>query len=206
NIEFGSRKEVDAAFIDIVQVQGNKPASLWIKLFDGANDGVVTDNQSRDFANNLGSGTVVEIGMIRIIKGDGIADVIINNPANQAKGVLVTGIEAGDRIEFHSMNGAAFDQVLALGETGKFDIGAFGTLEPPPIPDKILDFTASVTDGDMDSAIASWSVGIDGTGAFNDDIVIFPAPLALSLADDEDPAPEMHIIGENWISEDLYLA
>ncbi|MCJ7420202.1 hypothetical protein, partial [Sphingomicrobium astaxanthinifaciens] len=208
NIEFGSRKEVDAAFIDIVQVQGNKPASMWISLIDGSDGAVTTDNQSRDFANGLGVGDKIDIAKITIIRGTTEINVAL---IKDAEGYRVTGVQQGDRIEFEAVDGKVFDQVLVLGRTGKFDIGAFGTLEPPLIPDLVLDFAAKATDGDLDSAIASWSVGIDGTGIFDDGVVAgIAAPLVASssssmLASEQPLAPEMHILGEDWVDQDLIL-
>ena len=53
-----------------------------------------------------------------------------------------------------------------------FDIGGFAISEPQPTPDLKLDFTVKITDEDGDSATDDFSVGIDGTGIYDNDDVI----------------------------------
>ena len=62
--------------------------------------------------------------------------------------------------------------MISTGVDGKFDIGGFGISEPTPTPGQSFDFTVEITDYDDDSATASHSVGIDGTGVNNDDMII----------------------------------
>ena len=66
--------------------------------------------------------------------------------------------------------------MLIEGVAGKFDIGGFGTTQAQPTPDQMLDFVAKVTDGDGDSNTAGFSIGIDGTGIYDDGHVagVFP--------------------------------
>jgi hypothetical protein len=84
-------------------------------------------------------------------------------------GVIVTGLKSGDKIEWTT--NVAHDRVLIECVAGKFDIGAFEVLLPAPTPDKILNFVARATDGDADFATGGFSVGIDGTGIFDDGVV-----------------------------------
>jgi hypothetical protein len=58
--------------------------------------------------------------------------------------------------------------VLIEGVGGKFDIGAFAITQAQPTPDQKLDFVARATDGDGDFKTSSFSIGIDGTGPFDD--------------------------------------
>ncbi len=52
----------------------------------------------------------------------------------------------------------------------KFDIGAFNILEAQPTPDQKFDFTVDITDFDGDMATSNeFSIGVDGTGTFDDD-------------------------------------
>jgi hypothetical protein len=81
----------------------------------------------------------------------------------------VTGLKANYTVEWDSDD--PFDQVLVTGVSGKFDVGRFGFLEGQDTPDQLFEFTAKVTDGDLDIDSASWKVGIDGTGVFDDDQV-----------------------------------
>jgi hypothetical protein len=81
----------------------------------------------------------------------------------------VTGFGENYKIEWDADE--EFDQTLITGVAGKFDIGGFGLSEAQPTPDQMLEFTATVTDGDGDTASASWKIGIDGTGAFDDNLV-----------------------------------
>jgi hypothetical protein len=61
--------------------------------------------------------------------------------------------------------------VLIEGVAGKFDIGAFAITQSNPTPDQKLDFVVRVTDGDGDFATSGFSIGIDGTGPNDDDLV-----------------------------------
>ena len=82
----------------------------------------------------------------------------------------VSGLNAGYKIQWDTS--AKHDQVLITGVAGKFDIGGFGVVQSNPIPDQKLDFVVRVVDGDGDSNTAGFSIGIDGTGIFDDDTVI----------------------------------
>src|SRR5207244_292647 len=73
---------------------------------------------------------------------------------------------------------------------GKFDIGAFAVIQAQPTPDQKLDFVARATDGDGDFKTASFSIGIDGTGIYDDGQVAgVPLPqLASSIGSGAGPA------------------
>jgi hypothetical protein len=81
----------------------------------------------------------------------------------------VSGVNAGYTIEFDTETD--HDMTLVEGVAGKYDIGGFNVLQRDDTPDQLLEFTAKVTDGDGDIDTASWKVGIDGTGVFDDDQV-----------------------------------
>ena len=220
NIEFDARKDHDAAFIDVVQVQGGKPATMLIKAFDFANPSLTqaSDAASEAFAT-LGGGlgdpsaTGVTLTKITVFKvnPDGTTTQVrayedaallaLNDGTN---GYVVPDIRQDYRIQIETDGTDMFDQVYIEGKAGKFDIGGFGTLEAEPVPDLVLDFTAKITDGDGDTASASWSIGIDGTGAFDDDNVVIPAPLAPA------PAPlllenQMHVLGDEAQHDAAYI-
>lgn len=55
--------------------------------------------------------------------------------------------------------------------TGSYNIGGFSRFTALDTPDQDLLFTARVTDGDGDTATASWHVGVDGTGVYDNGIV-----------------------------------
>ena len=77
---------------------------------------------------------------------------------------------------------AVHDQVLIEGVAGKFDIGAFAISQPQPTPDEKLDFTVQIADFDGEPA-TRFSIGIDGTGD-NDNDIVNPIPGAASLPEE----------------------
>ena len=82
----------------------------------------------------------------------------------------MSGLGSGDKIQWTTT--ATHDRVLIKGVAGKFDVGAFDIIQANPTPDQKLDFVVRATDGDGDFATAGFSIGIDGTGIFDDDDVI----------------------------------
>jgi nucleoside-diphosphate-sugar epimerase len=74
------------------------------------------------------------------------------------------------------------DQVLIDDVAGKFGTGGFGAVQAQPTPDQKLDFVAKVLDGDGDSGTSGFSVGIDGTGPFDDGLVSGVALVGVNLA------------------------
>ena len=98
-----------------------------------------------------------------------------------ADGTLtVTGLSTGDKVQWTTSG--THDRVLiqnisnADGITGNdnntFDIGGFSLTQAQPAPDEKLDFTVQIADADGDTASASFSIGIDGTGPFDDNHVV----------------------------------
>jgi hypothetical protein len=78
-------------------------------------------------------------------------------PAGVAR---VAGLDANFRVEWDTW--APHDQALIAGVVGKFDVGGFGTTQNNSTPDQKLDLLR---------ATAGFSVGVDGTGIFEDGIV-----------------------------------
>ncbi|CAN7334059.1 beta strand repeat-containing protein [Mesorhizobium caraganae] len=93
--------------------------------------------------------------------------------------LTITGLSTGDKVSWTTSG--THDRVLienisdADGLTGNdnntFDIGGFGLSQAQPAPDEKLDFTVQIADFDGDTASDTFSIGIDGTGIFNDNHV-----------------------------------
>ncbi|PBC09031.1 DUF5801 repeats-in-toxin domain-containing protein, partial [Mesorhizobium sp. WSM3859] len=93
--------------------------------------------------------------------------------------LIITGLSTGDKVSWTTSG--THDRVLienisnADGISGNdnntFDIGGFGLSQAQPAPDEKLDFTVQIADADGDTANDSFSIGIDGTGIFNDNHV-----------------------------------
>ncbi|MFL6770062.1 MAG: hypothetical protein ACJ8FH_09890, partial [Sphingomicrobium sp.] len=81
----------------------------------------------------------------------------------------VMGFTANDTIAW-TTNGT-HDAALIEGVAGKWDVGGFNILQRFDTPDQVLEFEATVTDGDGDYASDTWKVGIDGTGQYDDNLV-----------------------------------
>jgi len=178
NILYGSTLEGDSAFIRIAQLQGNTDPSMSIQLFN-IDD---TNPQGVDMIDARGineAGKDPDVIAVRVYDplGNLLEDTDdlgnFNDPnitVSFLNGVAtVTGFDENYKIEWDADED--FDQTLITGVAGKFDIGGFGFLQGNDTPDQVLDFTAQVTDGDGDYATASWKVGIDGTGIYDDNLV-----------------------------------
>ena len=199
-IGFADTVGATTAQVEIVQVQGGSPATVDIKAYDidvtanyGA-DGVTTDAEARDFAETplLPGDDPVNILAVRVYDENGdlvevwedpekdgtYANTLNDSPVTVqflSAGVAdvfyarVAGVQDDYTIEFET----EFDHDLALVEcfAGKFDIGGFNILEDSATPDQFLEFEATATDGDGDTDVATWEIGIDGTGGFNDNQV-----------------------------------
>ncbi|WP_292390458.1 hypothetical protein [Mesorhizobium sp.] len=93
--------------------------------------------------------------------------------------LIITGLSTGDKVSWTTSG--THDRVLienisnADGISGNdnntFDIGGFSLTQAQPAPDEKLDFTVQIADFDGDTASDSFSIGIDGTGIFNDNHV-----------------------------------
>jgi hypothetical protein len=158
NIQYtGGTLAATTASTTISQTQGNAAASMKITAYD-----IAGSPQGQAFATGLGSGTPVTITGVKV---NGVA--VSFTPSGN--GVIVSGLHSGDVIEWTTS--APHDRVLIEGVAGKFDIGAFAVTQAQPTPDQKLDFVVKVTDGDGDSATSGFSIGIDGTGPFDDGAV-----------------------------------
>jgi hypothetical protein len=161
--------------------------------------GVNTDAEARAFAEDPeATDAPVNISAVRVLDSNGVVleswedtdldgdyELLINdatiNVTFHATGVTdvfyarVSGVGAGYTIEFDTETD--HDMALIEGVAGKYDIGGFNIFQGNDTPDQLLEFTAQVTDGDGDTdgggtdEDASWKIGIDGTGIFDDNSV-----------------------------------
>jgi len=156
NIQYSTPLEVDNGFLKVVQRQGNGQLRMRLSAFNMAGS-----PQGQAFVSAVtGAKPAVNITEVKI-------NGVVVFTGNQASVEL--NINAGDTVSWKTSG--LHDCVLVEGVAGKFDIGGFGTTQGAPTPDQKLDFVVKVTDGDGDSATSGFSIGIDGTGPFNDDIV-----------------------------------
>jgi len=171
----GGTNAAPGASVTISQTQGPTPGTMTISAFD-----VAGSPQQKAFVDGISTGTgigaAVAVTSITIHKANGTtvteAAAGPNTSANIsfAGGVAtVSGLGSGDRIEWTTS--APHDRVLIKGVAGKFDVGGFDITQSQPTPDQKLDFVAKATDGDGDFVTASFSIGIDGTGIFDDGLV-----------------------------------
>ena len=180
NIAYGSTLEGTSAFIRIAQLQGNTAPSMSIELFN-----IEDSPQGADMilARGENEGTSdPDVVAVRVFAPDGTtlleeytggAEADLSDTIDidiDSDGVAhITGFGTNYVIEWDANED--FDQTLITGEGGKFDIGGFGFAQDTATPDQKLDFEATVTDGDGDTDVATWQVGIDGTGINNDNLV-----------------------------------
>jgi hypothetical protein len=167
--------EANSAFVKLSQIQGGGLATMQIKAYDMAGS-----PQGQAFAKTgLGTGAAVSVTAVRVSNAAGtkIEDSALSGTQDPnvvitiSNGVAtVSGLNAGYKVQWDTS--AKHDQVFITGVAGKFDVGGFGVVQNNPTPDQKLDFVVRVTDGDGDSAAAGFSIGIDGTGIFDDDTVI----------------------------------
>jgi hypothetical protein len=195
NIQYtGGTLEVNSGFVKLSQIQGNSLATLDIKAINMAGS-----PQGQTFAKTgLGTGTAVSITAVRVYNAAGVkiedsalsgaqsANVVITITNGVAR---VSGLDAGYKVEWDTS--AVHDQVLIQAVAGKFDIGGFGTTQAVPTPDQQLDFVAKVVDGDGDSSTASFSIGIDGTGIYDDGVVTLAATNLASSLFGSDPVNDL---------------
>ena len=181
SIDYGDTFEVNTAAFRISQTQGNALATAEISAYD-----LDDAPQEVAFVNARGTGDPVSITAVRVFDAagelieeetDGSApsvndptvDIVFSDGPDGARIATVSGLDDLFKIEWDTS--AEHDQVLIKGVAGKFDIGEFSISQAQPTPDELLDFTAQIVDFDGDTASADFSVGIDGTGDFDNDIV-----------------------------------
>jgi hypothetical protein len=152
----GGTLEVNNGFLKVVQRQGSGQLRMRLSAFNMAGSPQGTAIVSAV----TGAKPAVNISEIKI-------NGVVVFSGSQAS--VEINIAAGDTISWKTAG--LHDVVLVEGVSGKFDIGGFGTTQGAPTPDQKLDFVVRVTDGDGDFSTSGFSIGIDGTGPFNDDIV-----------------------------------
>jgi hypothetical protein len=169
NIQYsGGTLEATGASTAISQTQGNSLATMTITAFD-----IADSPQARDFVSGLGSGTHVDIASVTITHANGTTESETAGGSDTSSHIsfaggiaTVSGLGSGDKIAWTTS--AVHDRVLIEDVAGKFDIGGFGITQSQATPDQRLDFIARATDGAGDFKTASFSIGIDGTGANHD--------------------------------------
>src|SRR5215471_16328625 len=130
-----------------------------------------------NFVDGLTNDTHVDITSASVVNNNGG-----QTPVTSISGgaLTVTGLNGGDKVQWTTSG--THDRVLiqnisnADGVSGNdnntFDIGGFSLTQAQPAPDEKLDFTVQIADADGDTARASFSIGIDGTGIFDDNHVV----------------------------------
>jgi hypothetical protein len=174
NIQYtGGTIEAGSASFTILQMQGNSLAAVKITAYD-----IADAPQGVDFVNSLGTGTARPINEVRVFDETGTlienSDGSVNDPTVSIGflgGVAtVAGLDEGYTVEWDTTG--LHDRVLLENVAGQFDVGRFTISQPQPTPDEKLDFTVRIGDSDGDTASSSFSIGIDGTGPFDDNKVV----------------------------------
>ncbi|MER8467589.1 hypothetical protein, partial [Mesorhizobium sp. M1396] len=159
---------------------------------------VDTDAEARAFAlDPIADATAVNITGVRVLDANGdlveswtdsnldgvyektfdinLTDsVTFNLVSTGIYSARVSGLGAKYTVEFDTETGHDVADIEAVA--GKFDIGGFNLLQGQDTPDQSFDFAVQITDYDSDvdggtaDAFANFSVGVDGTGIFDDGI------------------------------------
>jgi len=150
---------VQGATLGVSQVQGNVPINA---LFTAYNLSGAPQGSNLLFADH--SGTQVSIAGVVVTHPDGTADTNVHITINNDGTAEVDNLSAGDLIKVMSSGSSSlFNQVLVQDLSGKFDVGSFGISQAQIIPDQILPFKVTATDGDHDTAVSNeFSMYIDG--------------------------------------------
>ena len=135
NIQYtGGTIEGNSAFLKVVQIQANTPASM-----DIAASNISGAPQGTAFVSALGSGSPVAITAVRVYDSAGtlLEKTSGNGDGGMTSAITITisggvahvaGIQAGYKVAWDA-NGN-FDQVKVTDTVGKFDIGGFGVNQP----------------------------------------------------------------------------
>ena len=188
-IGFSGTLPQTTAQVEIVQVQGNDPASIKITAYDFTFASAVdTNGEARDLVTDPlavngtvsapTSATEVNITQVRVLDENGevedsdgstnSASITIDLTGNTA---VITGLQDDYTVEWTA---PGHDGVLIEGVAGKYDLGGFNMIAAQPTPDQQFDFTVNETDFDNDVVTSNeFSVGVDGTGVNDNDAVIF---------------------------------
>ncbi|RWD24478.1 MAG: hypothetical protein EOS22_22760 [Mesorhizobium sp.] len=135
-----------------------------------------------NFVNGLTGDTAVTITSVSVVDNivkTGNTQFLPTVTDNGDGTWTIKGLSTGDKVQWTTSG--THDRVLienvsnADGVSGNdnntFDIGGFGLSQAQPAPDEKLDFTVQIADFDGDTASDSFSIGIDGTGIFDDNHV-----------------------------------
>jgi hypothetical protein len=176
NIDFQDVFDATSASFTVNQTNpGKGPVTVRISAFSTAKESGVNfvDGLTNDTKVNITSASVVDF----VVSGQAATPVVTVN----ADGTLtVTGLSTGDQVRWTTSgthNRVLIENLsnadgVAGNDNNTFDIGGFSLVQALPTPDEKLDFTVQITDADGDTASASFSIGIDGTGSFDDNQVV----------------------------------
>ena len=176
NVLFGNTKEVNGAFLKIVQVVGNGDASLNLTAYD------LSDNtrDGRTFVQNQGSlgGSTVDITHVWIYNGS-IDDANLVEDSDldlsSAVGITITngvasisGLQDGYVVVWETAG--LHDQVRVQANSGSsaFDIGLFGLLDGQETSLSLADHVFVEDDGpaidpDIEDGAVKYETGVNGT-------------------------------------------
>ena len=177
NIDFQSVFNASTASFTVNQTNpGVGPVTVKISAFTTAKeagtgfvDGLTNDDHV-DIASFSITDFVVKTGNSQFTPD---ADIDVDG------NLIITGLSTGDTVSWTTSgthNRVLIENIsnadgVSGNDNNTFDIGGFGLVQTQPAPDEKLDFTVQITDFDGDTASDSFSIGIDGTGIFNDNPV-----------------------------------
>jgi hypothetical protein len=165
----GGTLEVESGFLKVVQTQGGGAQTMKLSAWNMSGS-----PQGRNlFTATRSSVNITEVRRNGVVVFTGSAATV-----NVA-------VAANDTISWKTSG--PHDQVLVEGVAGKWDIGGFGTTQGAPTPDQKLDFVVRATDGDADFSTSGFSIGIDGTGIFDDGVVAGVSVSSLSSLFSSEP-------------------
>ncbi|RUX50971.1 hypothetical protein EOA33_07850 [Mesorhizobium sp. M4A.F.Ca.ET.050.02.1.1] len=177
NIAFTNVFNTSSASFTVNQTNpGVGPVSVKISALNTAAEPGV------NFVNGLTGDTAVTITSVSVVDNivkTGNTQFLPTVTDNGDGTWTIKGLSTGDKVQWTTSG--THDRVLienvsnADGVSGNdnntFDIGGFGLSQAQPAPDEKLDFTVQIADFDGDTASDSFSIGIDGTGIFDDNHV-----------------------------------
>ena len=176
NVLFGNTKEVNGAFLKIVQVVGNGDASLNLTAYDLSDD----TRDGRTFVQNQGAlgGSTVDITHVWIYNGtiddanlveDSDLDLSGDVEITITNGIAsISGLQDGYVVVWETAG--LHDQVRVQANTGSsaFDIGLFGLLDGQETTVSLADHVFVEDDGpaidpDIEDGAVKYETGANGT-------------------------------------------
>ena len=128
-------------------------ATLVYSAVDTNNDGVFSVSE-----------TLVDTGEV---------SVTLNTVTGTINSVTVNSMDSEHNYTVRYDTAALHDMSNVMYQSGSYNIGGFNLIQSLPFPDRTLSFQAKVTDGDTDFALSNtWTIGIDGTGIYDNDTII----------------------------------